>query len=304
MTNHRVEKVITEVLGEEIALTPSDLVSKTIKRQAMGGYDTDAVDDLLELAAEALEKLSNRVRELKAANEEQRAELAEYREVESSLRNALMSSQRFGDDIVENAKREADLILREARLAREEINAEAARIPEAITRDIRVLMDERDRLREDVLATLEAHRLWVEERIPARDAALSERLLAFVNAHQVQPRDEIQSALRDPGSRPLHDEDTQGDEEPDQGVLNACSPEIQRETDGASDMDEAPEGGEPHADLAEEHHADTDHAEHDDGLPDVVLGPDHGPMHEKDDHSGVEVLEAVAEDDDTPRHKD
>ena len=275
MSTNRSGRVIAEVLGEEIAITPSELVSRTIKKQAMGGYDTNEVDDLLEQTAEALEKLIARVRELKAASDEQRARLEEYREVESSLRNALVYSQKFGDDIVSNAKREAELIVAEAKLHRDEVQAEAARLPETITREIRLLMEERDRIREDVLAVLDAHRHWVEERVPERDSALSERLLAFVNSRQGVELGEAQTAAHDDASA------------------------------GTDDTD----------DTAATHQGDDALDEEDEGaLPDVVLGlepgdasepelestaePEPEPQSEQDDEPEHDVLEAVAEEDD------
>jgi cell division initiation protein len=267
MGMQRPDRFLAEVLGEESAITPSELVSRTIKRQAVGGYDTEVVDDLLEHAAEALERLMTRLRELKAANEEQRAQLEEYRGVEASLRNALVSSQKFGEDIVEQAKREAALILAEARLQRDEVQAEAARLPETVAREVHLLIEERDRIRDDIIAVLDAHRHWVNERVPERDSALSERLLAFVNGRQGVALNEAHSATQPPPAE-----------------------------DAAPDEAGEAVAGEP---AIESNDADV-YVDDEDALPDVVLGVD---MEDQPDFEG-DVLEAVAEEDDPDEVKE
>jgi cell division initiation protein len=277
MGTERPDRFLTEILGEDIPITPSELVSRTIKKQAVGGYDIAAVDDLLEHAAEALDKLMTRVRDLTTARDEQRTQLDEYREIESSLRDALLSSQKFGEDIVSSAKREAEIILAEARLQRDEVQAEAARLPETITREIRLLIEERDRIREDILAVLDAHRHWVEQRVPERDSALSERLLAFVNSRQGVALDDAHNATQAP-------------------------PPVEEDTDNQGhdySLESAPDG--------------EDLLDNDDALPDVVLGLDmegavefDGDNSDKandidkdiDKDNGEAVLEAVAEEDD------
>ena len=289
MNSNRSDKVIAEVLGEEIAITPSELVSRTIKKQAVGGYDTNEVDDLLEHAAEALEKLVSRVRELKAVNEEQRAYLNEYREIESSLRNALVSSQKFGDDVVANAKREAELIVAEAKLHRSEAQAEAARLPETITREIRMLMEERDRIREDILAVLDAHRHWVEQRVPERDSALSERLLAFVNSRQGVALSEATTAAHESTNGETHEDAEASDEA-----------EALHDDDEEHALPDVVLGIEPETETeaAPEEEAEAA-AEPDDARNSTQNDAVGGTLDRAvDDELEGEVLEAVAEEDD------
>ncbi|MBI5091578.1 MAG: DivIVA domain-containing protein [Candidatus Hydrogenedentes bacterium] len=164
------EKIIQEVFGGEAALTPSDLLSKEFKRAAVGGYNTNDVDEFLEHVADAFEKLIQQVRALKEESEEQRERLEEYRQMEASLRNALVSSQKFGEDVIEAAKREANLLLEEARMKRAQAHLEASKIPLALSQDILLLQQQRNRLRVEMTAILETHRNLLDSLIP-QDAA-------------------------------------------------------------------------------------------------------------------------------------
>ncbi|MBI1319021.1 MAG: DivIVA domain-containing protein [Candidatus Hydrogenedens sp.] len=146
----RKDRIFQETLGDENLLTPSDLYNTEFKSSLMGGYDKDEVDTYLERVADAMEALINRVRELKEEMEKQRQELEEIRGMESTLRAALVSSQRFGESIEEAARRQADALIEQAR-------AESKRLPDELRREIDDLRTERNRLRTDLRAVLAAH---------------------------------------------------------------------------------------------------------------------------------------------------
>jgi cell division initiation protein len=160
------DKVVSEVLGEEHALSPSDVLNHDFRRLSFGGYDRAEVDAFLERVADALEELILEVRLLKERNEEQRKALDEYRDLENSLRNALISSQRFGEEVLEAAKREAHVILEEARLKKAQAQLEMGRVPNSLARDIHVLEQQRSRMRLELLAILETHRRLLDSLIP------------------------------------------------------------------------------------------------------------------------------------------
>ena len=152
------DKVIREVLGDENAITPSDLCNQPFRRAVFGGYKMDEVDAFLNRAADQLESLLEQLRLLKAQNEEQKGRIEEYRQMEGTLRSALISSQKFGEDTVDAARREAQALVEEARAIQAKAEAEAARLPEALSQEIRLLTDKRERLRAEILAILDTHR--------------------------------------------------------------------------------------------------------------------------------------------------
>jgi len=158
----RNRKVISEVLGETEALTPSDILNTRFRRAFWGGYDLDEVNEFLATMADQVEALIQEIRSLQKQQEERQARLDDYRQMESTLRNALVSSQKFGDEILEAAKREAQVIVGEARLEKERARIDAARIPDEIAKEIAGLEHQRDRLRKELHALIESHRTLLD----------------------------------------------------------------------------------------------------------------------------------------------
>ena len=111
-----------------IDLTPLDVRKKKGDfRRVMRGYDPEAVDNFLDEVVARMEEL---VRENSALNTRvaSMAEaITEYRERERAMNDALVSAQQIREGMREQAQREADLAMREARAEGERIIADAKR---------------------------------------------------------------------------------------------------------------------------------------------------------------------------------
>lgn len=164
----RKDKVVSEVLGEELAITPSDLYNTEFKNAIMGGYDKQEVDAFLERVADVFESVINQVRELKEELEAQKEKMQAMNDMEHTLRNALISAQKFGENIQESALREANALLEEARLAKTRAEMAAAELPGELRTEIQELKNERTRLRMDLRAVLSAHSALLAD-IPAAE---------------------------------------------------------------------------------------------------------------------------------------
>ena len=160
------DKVISEVLGEEIALSPSDLLNQQFKRAGFGGYKRRQVDEFIERVADVLEGLIVQVRQLKEKNDEQRRTISEFEDIEAALRNTLLTSQHHGDQMLDAAKREAHVIVEEAKLKRAQAQADATKLPTHLARDIHLLEQQRSRLRVELMAILETHRKLIDSLVP------------------------------------------------------------------------------------------------------------------------------------------
>ena len=97
-----------------------NISSKDIKKRdfkkSLRGYDTDEVDAFLETVSSHYEKL---LVENKNQSERIKSLLQDidiYKENELNLQKAIIKSQEIGEQIVENAKRKSELIVREAEL--------------------------------------------------------------------------------------------------------------------------------------------------------------------------------------------
>ncbi|MGA9117005.1 MAG: DivIVA domain-containing protein [Bacteroidota bacterium] len=118
-------------------LTPLD-IRKQEFRKALRGYDPVEVDTFMEMVANEYEAL---LKEAKGSTEkviELETQLADYRQIEKSLQQTLLQAQEATGKTYEAARRESDVILREAELRAaqitEQANAELARLRNEIVR--------------------------------------------------------------------------------------------------------------------------------------------------------------------------
>ncbi len=178
----RKDRLITEVLGQEHALTPSDLINADLRTVIIGGYDKIEVDALLERAANALEYFTEDNRRVRAELDEQKALLKQHQEMELTLRNAIISAHKAGETMIESSRAQAQALIEEARLERAHARYQAEELPEALRSEVRLLTDERDRLRADIEAVLRAHE-GLLHRLPRTEVQLQNAPLHEQSSH-------------------------------------------------------------------------------------------------------------------------
>jgi DivIVA domain-containing protein len=111
-----------------IDLTPLDVRKKKGDfRRVMRGYDPDAVDNFLDEVVARMEELVRENQALAGKTAQMTEAIADYRERERAMNDALVSAQQLREGMREQAQREADLVLREARAEGERIIADAKR---------------------------------------------------------------------------------------------------------------------------------------------------------------------------------
>lgn len=154
--NKVVDEVLDGVLGDTPYLTTSDLYSADF-RTRFRGFDKTQVASFLERAADSFETLQRQVVDLRKTVEEQKEEIAAYRDLEKSLSEALASAQKMSENTIEQARREADLIRQEAEQLLESARKRASTMPEEIRDELSHLRAARKRLKADLRAVLDIH---------------------------------------------------------------------------------------------------------------------------------------------------
>lgn len=185
----RTDRVVSEVLGEDLALTPSDLYNAEIKTSLLGGYSKNQVDILLERAADVLELLITRNKELKQLTEEQKETVDKLHAMEDTLRSALVNTQKMSENIIDSARFQANALLEEAKLARAQAVFKEEQLPDTLLAEIRRLMEARDLLRDDISAILRSHENLLE-RIPRAEESSQKFVREEVKKHFVSLHDE------------------------------------------------------------------------------------------------------------------
>jgi DivIVA domain-containing protein len=156
------------MIDETFHLTPLD-VRRYDFGSAFRGYDRERVDQFREQVAEEMERLSRLNQDLDTKARGFHEQLRAFRDRDKAINEALVSAQQLRSDMREQAEREAELVLREAR-------AEGDRLLEEARGEMR-------RLEEQVAATQRTHRSYV-----AQLRALAERHLAEVSSDIDNPK--------------------------------------------------------------------------------------------------------------------
>jgi DivIVA domain-containing protein len=148
-------------------LTPLDVRRYEFAR-AMRGYDIARVDQFRDQVADELERLTRVNQDLEAKARGFHEQLRSFRERDKALNDALVSAQQLRSEIREQAERESQLILREAR-------AEGERLIDAARAEIERLQREVEQLERARRAYLAHLRTIVERQLAEIEAASVEQ---------------------------------------------------------------------------------------------------------------------------------
>ena len=95
--------------------TPQEVSEKVFPRSSFGGYQMSAVDEFLDSLTEDYSSLYKENATLKAKLKVLAEKIEEYRATEDAMRSTLLTAQRMGAQMVEEAQSEKERILTEAR---------------------------------------------------------------------------------------------------------------------------------------------------------------------------------------------
>jgi cell division initiation protein len=147
-------------------ITPHDIRQQQFSSKMLKGYDPHEVDAFLDDVAEDYESVLKEVALLKeqmAAQEERARGITER---EKSLQETLVTTQRLAEEMKAAARRESELIVREAELRAEKV-LEAVRGEEArIRTEIHALRRMRRQVFEDMMSTLERYQRLMSTEQP------------------------------------------------------------------------------------------------------------------------------------------
>lgn len=105
-------------------LTPLDIHNKEFRKN-MRGYSIDEVDEFLDEVIRDFESLYKENLDLKDKMQKQEENINQYKEIEQALQNTLVLAQKIADEVKQNAQKEAELQIWEARKKGEQIIAKA-----------------------------------------------------------------------------------------------------------------------------------------------------------------------------------
>jgi DivIVA domain-containing protein len=170
-----VEIDLTALMGEELPVTPKELLGAKFKGKVFGGYNRAEVDRFLEKTAASFEAVVGKLAEVQADNDDMRGQATAARELQVSLRAMLGRAEQLNTETLANAKREADALVAEARAIKGKAELEARELPTALRQEIDALKAARNRLRTDIMSVVDTHAALVEN-LPSAEEELDIRI--------------------------------------------------------------------------------------------------------------------------------
>jgi len=135
-------------------LTPLE-IQKQVFSRTLKGYNVDEVRGYLHLVAEEIERLLIEVDRTSRENAMLRDELEDHNQRERILKDTLLSAQKVSEDVRANARKEAELIVKDAELLSERLVSQAQSRAADLERAIQDLKMERRNARQKLQSTLE-----------------------------------------------------------------------------------------------------------------------------------------------------
>lgn len=134
-------------------LTPLEIQKQTFSR-SLKGYNPDDVRAYLHLIAEEIERLLRDVDRLSRENAMLREDLDDHSQREQILKDTLLSAQKVSEEVRANARKEAEMIVKDAELLSERLVNQAMTRVADLEKAIQDLKIERTAARNKLQSTI------------------------------------------------------------------------------------------------------------------------------------------------------
>ncbi len=142
-------------------ITPLDIQQKQFA-QKFRGFDMEEVDSFLELLREEMEELLRDNANLREESRRFEKQLKEYKNIETTLRDTLVKTQEIVEEYRVTAKKDAELLRKEAELDAETLVRDAHEKVIKIHEDITDLKGIRRHFKEELRRLIEGHLTMIE----------------------------------------------------------------------------------------------------------------------------------------------
>lgn len=142
-------------------ITPLDIQQKQFPMK-FRGFDVEEVYAFLEIIREEMEDLLRDNANLKETIQRMENQIKEFRDMETTLRETLLTAQQMVEDYKTNARKEAELLVKEAELKSDTMLKEAQEKVIKIHEDIVDLKGIRRHFKEELKRMVESHLKMME----------------------------------------------------------------------------------------------------------------------------------------------
>lgn len=142
-------------------ISPLEIQQKQFKMK-FRGFDVEEVFGFLEIVREEMEDLLRENSNLKENIQRAESQIKEYRDMETTLRETLMTAQQMVEDYKTNARKEAELLVKEAESKADSVIKDAHERVIKIHEDITDMKGIRRHFREELRRLVEGHLRMLE----------------------------------------------------------------------------------------------------------------------------------------------
>jgi cell division initiation protein len=142
-------------------ISPLEIQQKQFKMK-FRGFDVEEVFGFLEIVREEMEDLLRENSNLKENIQRAESQIKEYRDMETTLRETLMTAQQMVEDYKTNSRKEAELLVKEAESKADSLIKDAHEKVIKIHEDITDMKGIRRHFREELKRLVEGHLRMLE----------------------------------------------------------------------------------------------------------------------------------------------
>ncbi|MBP2031444.1 cell division initiation protein [Clostridium algifaecis] len=142
-------------------ITVADITNKEFKR-GLRGYNVDDVDEFLDKIAQDFEAVNKENSNLKEKLKSAQEKLDHYNKMENTIQNTLLLAQNASDQAKENAKKESELIVKNA-------NETSKKVIDKAHNDVIQINDEFERVKQEFVKFRSKYRNFMESQLEMFD---------------------------------------------------------------------------------------------------------------------------------------
>ncbi|TES94592.1 MAG: DivIVA domain-containing protein [Desulfobacteraceae bacterium] len=144
-----------------MTITPLDIQQQQFKTR-FRGFDIREVDTFLEQMADAFESLQSENKKLREEINRLKLESQGYKEREETFKRAMLNSQKVLEQMKQNARKSAELVIADAEIKAEKILSRAQYRLEQLHEDIAELKRQRMQIEVQIRSIIESHSKLLE----------------------------------------------------------------------------------------------------------------------------------------------
>jgi len=172
-------------------ITPSEIENKTFKKR-FRGFDRTETREFLSGLSEQIVEVAGELENLRQQRDELQQSLDGYKSREAAIQETLYAVRNLAEEIKNEARREADLIVREAGLAAERQLQQGREQVAKLEQEISHLRLERDAFEDRVKLAAEEHLRVIESR--RQEGEVRDKLRILSRRHVAIPPEAVDEA--------------------------------------------------------------------------------------------------------------